>query len=115
MMSETGVLCVFCSCPDLETANTLAEQLVNNHLAACVNVLPAVTSFYRWQDRLEQDSEVLLVIKCAEHSWQSLHDYVLSEHPYDNPELIAVPVDRGSVKYLDWVLSDCAPPQDNRH
>lgn len=80
-----------------------------------MNVLPAVTSFYRWQDRLEQDSEVLLVIKCAVHSWQALHDFVLGEHPYDNPELIAVPVIRGSGKYLDWVLSDCVPPQDNRH
>ena len=93
----------------------LAEKLVNNHLAACVSVLPGVTSFYRWQDQLERDNEVLLVIKCADHSWQALHDFVLSEHPYDNPELIAVPVEMGNSNYLDWVTGECAPPKDDRH
>ena len=115
MMSETGIFCVFCTCPDTDAANLLAEKLVENHLAACVNVLPGVTSYYRWQGQMERDSEVLLLIKCAEHSWQTLHDFVLREHPYDNPELVAVPVDLGSGSYLDWVSSECAPPKDNRH
>jgi periplasmic divalent cation tolerance protein len=114
-MSETGVISVLCSCPDTETANMLAEQLVGNHLAACVSVVPAVTSFYHWEGRLQKDSEALLVIKCAEHSWQELHDYLLRKHPYDNPEVIALPVSKGSGRYLDWIIDECAPPQDNRH
>jgi len=114
-MSDTEMLCALCSCPDTETADTLAEQLVGNHLAACVNVIPAVTSFFHWEGKLEKDSEVLMVIKCAEHSWQELHDFLATEHPYDNPEIIALPVSRGSNAYIDWVLTECAPPQDNRH
>ena len=114
-MGETGVFCVLCSCPDTETAHTLAQQLVSNHLAACVNAVPAVTSFYHWKGRLQKDSEVLLIIKCAEHSWPELHDYLAAEHPYDNPEIIALPVIQASDSYLDWVLGECAPPQDNRH
>ena len=114
-MNDTGMLCALCSCPDTETAHALAEQLVGNHLAACVNVIPSVTSFFQWEGRLEKDSEVLLIIKCAERSWQDLHDFLAAEHPYDNPEIIALPVCQGSNSYIDWVLAECAPPQDNRH
>lgn len=106
---------MLCSCPDTETAHALAEQLVGNHLAACVSVVPAVTSFYHWEGRLEKDSEVMLIIKCAERSLPELNDYLAVEHPYDNPEIIAIPVSYGSSSYLDWVTGECAPPQDDRH
>ena len=114
-MSETGVFCVFCSCPDTEMANNLARELVNNHLAACASVMPGVTSFYHWEDQLEQDNEALIIIKCAEHAWEALRDHVLSRHPYENPELIAIPVEHGSGAYMDWVINACAPPKDDRH
>jgi periplasmic divalent cation tolerance protein len=101
-MSET-VYIAFCTCPDDSTAETLAETLLSRRLAACVNILPGVLSLYRWQDRIEQDSEVLLLIKTTEERVTELTALIEREHPYDVPEVIAHPIVAGSQSYLDWV------------
>jgi periplasmic divalent cation tolerance protein len=101
-MSDTVLLC-YCTCPDASSAQVLADALVGEGLAACVNHLPEIRSTYRWEGKMVTDSEVLLLIKTTESRFAALRERVLALHPYELPELIAVPVARGHAAYLDWV------------
>lgn len=92
--------------PDEETAANIAETLVNEHLAACVQVLAGATSYYRWQGRLEKSDEKLLIIKTSRDRLDELISRVESLHPYDVPELVAVEVTGGAKKYLDWIAQE---------
>lgn len=103
-------LVVFCSVPNLETAEGIARALVEESLAACVNVVPSVTSVYRWEGKVTVDSELLLVIKTRGERYAALEARVLELHPYDVPEVIAVGVERGSPRYLDWLAESVRPP-----
>ena len=100
------VLLCYCSCPDAASAQALAEALVGERLAACVNHLPAVHSTYRWQGSVTRDSEELLLIKTTAARFDALKSRLLELHPYELPELIAVPVERGHEAYLDWVRAN---------
>lgn len=106
-MSDDVLLC-FCTCPDAASARTLAEALVDESLAACVNRLPGVQSTYHWQGGLVTDSEELLLIKTTASRFEALQARLLALHPYDLPELVAVPVERGHAAYLDWVRAGVA-------
>jgi periplasmic divalent cation tolerance protein len=97
------VLLCYCSCPDAACAQAIAEALVGERLAACVNRLPAVHSTYRWQGAVTCDSEELLLIKTTAARFYALKTRLLELHPYELPELVAVPVQRGHEAYLDWV------------
>ncbi|XP_054151359.1 protein CutA homolog [Melozone crissalis] len=109
-MSDTGELsAAFVTCPNLSVATELARSLVRHRLAACVNVIPGVTSVYTWQGRLEEDSEVLLMIKTRSSRVPALSDFVRSHHPYEVPEVVALPVAQGNPPYLRWVR-DSVPP-----
>lgn len=101
MSPET--LLILCNCPDREAALRIAGHLVENGLAACVNLLPEVTSLYRWQGSLEQAQEVTLLIKSVRSRYDELEQAIVSLHPYELPEIIAVPVERGLSGYLKWV------------
>lgn len=101
MSGEIQVL--FTTCPDQDSAQGLAAGLLEQQLAACVSVLPGLTSFYRWQGEVQQDAEVLLMIKTAAEVYPALEKYLLEQHPYEVPELLALPVNRGLPAYLDWV------------
>lgn len=101
-MSEPVLLC-YCSCPDAASARRIAEALVGERLVACVNRLPGISSTYRWQGAVTTDSEELLLIKTTAARFDALKTRLLELHPYDLPELIAVPVERGHEAYLDWV------------
>lgn len=103
-MTDAILLC-YCACPDANTATRIAETLVDERLAACVNQLSGVTSTYRWEGRIVTDDEVLLLIKTTEGRLSALRKRVLEMHPYELPELIAVPVVSGHPPYLDWVRS----------
>ena len=93
-----------CTAPDRESALRLARLLVEEKLAACVNVIPRVTSVYRWQGAVEENDEVLLLIKTAATvDLDKLKDRLLTVHPYDVPELLLLPVSYGLDKYLDWI------------
>ena len=92
-----------CTCPDTDTAKALAESLVDARLAACVNIVPGLLSVYRWQDQVEQEPEVLLVIKTTEARLAALTARIEQEHPYDVPEVISHPIVAGQENYLDWV------------
>lgn len=104
-MSEPVLLC-YCSCPDAASARHIAETLVGEHLAACVNRVPGISSTYRWQGAVTTDSEELLLIKTTAACFDAVRARVRELHPYDLPELIAVPVERGHEAYLDWVRAN---------
>lgn len=93
-----------CSCPDEATARSLATGLVERKLAACVSLLPGVSSVYRWEGRVREDAEVLLLIKTTREGFPQVRDHLVDAHPYELPEVIAVPVAQGYEPYLDWVV-----------
>lgn len=101
-MPDPVLLC-YCTCPDAASAQAIAEALVGERLAACVNRLPGVASTYRWQGQVTTDAEELLLIKTVASRFEVLKTRLLALHPYELPELIAVPVERGHAAYLDWI------------
>jgi len=98
-----GVSVVLCTCPPVE-AERLACLLVDGGLAACVNVLPSVRSIYRWEGKVENEEESLLIIKAATASFDGLRDALAEAHPYDVPEIIRLDVADGIPAYIEWVL-----------
>ncbi len=94
---------IFCTCPDRECADKLANALVDERLAACVNILPGIRSVYRWEGKRETASETLLLIKTHHRAYPALERRILELHPYELPEIIAVPVENGLPAYLDWI------------
>lgn len=99
-----------CTVPDFESALRLARTLVEERLAACVNVIPRVTSVYRWEGAVQENDEVLLVIKTAASvDLEKMKDRLLTVHPYDVPELLLLPVSYGLEKYVDWIAQSVQP------
>jgi len=94
---------VLVTCPTGSVARRLARQLISRQLAACVNVLPLVHSVYRWKGAIEQSREALLVIKSTAGRFAALRRGILGLHPYDVPEIIALPLVAGHTPYLAWV------------
>lgn len=94
---------VLCTCPDQATAQNIAEQLVDKQLAACVNILPGITSIYQWQGKRETAQEHLLLIKTTNAVFDTLEQTIINLHPYELPEVIAVSIERGLALYLDWI------------
>nr|XP_032836529.1 protein CutA [Petromyzon marinus] len=93
----------YVTCPSEDVAKTIARALVQMKLAACVNVIPRVTSIYSWKGNIEEDTEVLLMIKTRSSKVPHLAEYVRSAHPYDVPEVISVPIEQGNLAYLTWI------------
>ena len=102
----TETLLALCTCPDEAIARSIAETLVKQRLAACVNILPAIRSVYRWQDSIENDPEVLLYIKTTRARWQALEQAIVGAHPYELPEIIGIPITAGLGEYLDWISEE---------
>ena len=94
---------VFNTCPDQATAEKLAKQLVTEKLAACVNILPNLTSIYQWQGNIETENECLLMIKTPKTQYQAIEDWIRINHPYELPEIIAVSIEHGLPEYLQWI------------
>ena len=103
---QVNALICFCTCPDTDTAERLAEALVEERLAACVNILPGLRSVYRWQAEVERADEVLLLIKKLPESYHALQDRLRELHPYELPELLAVEAAAGLPAYLSWVADE---------
>jgi periplasmic divalent cation tolerance protein len=99
----TDLQIVLCTVPDRETAEMIAGTLVAGQLAACVNILPGVTSVYRWQGAIEQSEELLLVIKTRQTVWPMLVAQIQTLHPYELPEIVAVPIKTGEAEYIQWL------------
>jgi periplasmic divalent cation tolerance protein len=100
---------VLCTCPDQATAQNIAEQLVDRQLAACINILSGITSVYQWQGKRENSQEHLLLIKTTHAAYEILEQTLTNLHPYELPEIIAVPIARGSDAYLDWISQQVVP------
>ena len=96
---------ILCTCPDRDTAEKIARLLVNDKLAACVNILPGITSVYRWHEEIESAQEHLLLIKANKTVYQSIEKTIIKHHPYELPEIIAVPIENGLPEYLHWIDS----------
>ncbi|HEX7731362.1 MAG TPA: divalent-cation tolerance protein CutA [Rhodanobacter sp.] len=107
-MSDPAILLCCCTCPDAACAQRLAETLVDERLAACVNRVPGVLSTYRWQGEVHAGAEELLLIKTTAARFEALKARLLELHPYELPELVALPVERGHAAYLDWVRANVA-------
>lgn len=103
--------CLLClsTCPDAATATRTAHALVEERLAACVNRIPGIASTYRWQNRIQNDAEVLLLIKTTRDRFDALRERLLALSPYQMPELIALEITDGSPAYLQWIAAETAP------
>lgn len=101
-------LLIITNCPDEESANSIALALVEERLAACVNILPRVQSIYRWKGTVESMTEIPLLIKSTTANYPALENAIRDRHPHEVPEIIALPVERGLPAYLDWVATETA-------
>ena len=106
MSAENELIVVLCTVPDEATADELANGLVEERLAACVNAISAVKSFYRWQGKIEIDQEIQLVIKTPKGRFDQLAAWIKANHPYEVPEILAVPAERVSEEYLAWATTE---------
>jgi len=99
------VIVTYCTCPDQATAEKIARLLVESSLAACVNILPNLTSVYSWNGQIESAEEHLLMIKSPQAAYKAIETAIRSQHPYELPEIIAVPVVQGLPEYINWIHS----------
>ena len=103
-LSSTFVV-VLCTTPNEDVSAQLARGLVETGLAACVNIVPAIRSIYRWQGATQDDAESLMMIKTQAARFEALAAWIREHHPYSEPEVIALPISAGSPSYLAWLAS----------
>jgi len=102
----TDALLVFTTLPSADKAAELAKVVVEERLAACANLLPAIRSIYHWQGKLQDENEVLVLLKTRAEHLERLKLRILELHPYEVPEVLAVPVESGYQPYLDWLAAE---------
>lgn len=106
----TDALLCLTTCPDAKSAEQMAHTLVEERLAACVNRVSGVASTYRWQGRVQNDAEVMLLIKTTRERFVGLRERLLQLSPFATPELIALDITDGSSAYLDWIARETGAP-----
>jgi periplasmic divalent cation tolerance protein len=104
-------LVVLCTVPDAETAARLARAVVDERLAACVSVVPGLRSIYRWKGEICDDAEVLLVAKTRRAAFEALRARLVALHPYEVPEVVALPIVAGHHPYLAWLDASLDAPE----
>jgi periplasmic divalent cation tolerance protein len=102
-------LLILSTCDSRDQGERIAHALVSERLAACVNIVPGITSVYRWQGNVESASEHLIVIKTTTELARAVEDRTAELHSYDTPELIRIPIEGGSERYLSWLVSSVGP------
>src|SRR5262245_10012529 len=110
MSDAIDALVVLTTMEKQEDGERLAILLVEREMAACVQILPPMVSIYRWQGAVEQTREVLLLIKTTRAAYPRLETAIKENHPYQTPEIVALPVDAGSVEYLSWLAASVKTP-----
>lgn len=95
----------FVTAPDETVAKTLAHGLVTNKLAACVNIVPKIVSIYEWEGKINEDSEVLMMIKTTSSKVDEISKYIRENHPYTVAEVISFPIENGNPPYLEWITN----------
>ena len=105
-MSSNDYIVVLTTCPSEDEGKTIAKTLVKEKLIACANIVANVLSIYKWESKLCEDNEVLIIIKSQRKHFQKISKRIKDLHSYDVPEIIALPIIKGSKTYLDWILSE---------
>ena len=100
------IMLVYCTCPDERVGAELAAYLVERDFARCINVLPGITSIYKWHGEMNSGTEALLLIKCPAEKYPELESALKDRHPYELAEIIAVSIDAGLPEYLDWIRDE---------
>ncbi len=100
---------IYCTCPNQETAEKIARTLVSEKLAACINIVPSITSIYQWQGKIETAQECLLLIKSRQDAYPELEKKITAIHPYELPEIVAVSIAHALPDYLNW-MDTCLQP-----
>jgi periplasmic divalent cation tolerance protein len=106
----SNLLLVLCTVPDRECADQIAGVLVSERLAACVNILPGIASVYQWKGNVETGEEHLLLIKTGKGAYEPLEQRIRALHPYELPEIIAVPIQAGQKDYIKWIEDSLTTP-----
>ena len=104
-----SALLVITNLPDRASAERLADALIEARVAACVNILAPCRSIYRWKDAVQHDEEHPMLVKTTAERYPALEAAIRAGHPYELPEIVAVPIERGLPAYLDWVASETSP------
>lgn len=107
----TKILILYATAPNADVAAALAEALVEARAAACVNILPGMTSLYRWEGRIETATETVMIVKTTTMLAARARDVLRQGHPYENPAILAIPVDeaRSSSAFCDWIRNSGPP------
>lgn len=106
-----SALLVLTNLPDRATAEKLADALIEKRVAACINILAPCRSVYRWQGAVQHDEEHPVLIKSTREAYPALEAQIRALHPYELPEIVAVPIEHGLPAYLDWVAAQTQPAQ----
>ena len=105
----SNALIVLVTAPNIEEASRIADTLVGERFAACVNIVSGIESIYRWEGRVARDNEVLMLIKTTDERYAELEEQVKALHSYTTPEVIAVRIERGAEAYLKWLGESVSP------
>jgi len=103
MKTKEEFLLVLVTAPNLKTARMLAQFVLKERVAACANLVPKIESHYWWRGKIETGAEVLMLFKTTTTQLAALEKVIISNHPYDTPEFVAMPITRGNKSYLDWL------------
>lgn len=114
MKSAGQFAVVLVTAPDLETARMLAKAALEARLVACANFVPAIESHYWWEGKIDSSTELLIIFKTQKSRLAALEKLILARHPYDTPEILALPLNAGTKKYLDWIDGSVDPERDPR-
>ena len=101
---------VVITCPSQKEATKIKDILLHNHLVACVNIIKGVKSFFWWQGKIDSASEIMLLAKTTRSKFKKIIACVIDVHPYDVPEIIAIPIIDGNKPYLDWIDDSLKSP-----
>lgn len=94
---------ILCNTNSKDSAETIANYLVKEHLAACVNIIPQITSIYRWENKIQHDEEFLMIIKTKNDLFNKVKEKIAILHPYDIPEIVSLDITDGLAEYLKWI------------
>lgn len=109
-MNQKEIVVILSTCPDVETAERLARELVEASLAACANIVPGLRSIYRWNGAVQADEEALMILKTTTDRLPAVRDRLVASHPYEVPEVVALSVADGHHPYLQWVVDATRTP-----
>ncbi|MBN2708263.1 MAG: divalent-cation tolerance protein CutA [Calditrichaceae bacterium] len=94
---------IYCTSPSNEISEKIIKELLSSKVAACCSILPGIHSHYIWEGKIENQTEFLLMIKTREENFNTIEKIILDVHPYETPEILAVPVYQGNEKYISWI------------